>query len=86
MKNEGVLYRRAVLDLNRIAREVAITCEDEKRGHYMRLKKTRILRALAEAAHHIRQCEPQTSCPHCDSDGCTKCHGTGFHIASGEQG
>jgi len=86
VKDKGVIYRRAILDLTRITREVEKECSDEVKGHYVRMKKTRIFRAIRDLMDCLKQCEPQSVCPVCNGDGCPKCHNTGFHTkAGGEQ-
>ena len=83
VKDKGVIYRRAMLDLNRITEEIEKECANEVKGHYIRMKKTRIFRAINDLIECLRQCEPQCVCPSCNGDGCPKCHDTGFHTKAG---
>ena len=85
VKDKGVIYRRAILDLTRITEEVEKECSDKVKGHYVRLKKTRIIRAIHDLVDCLKQCEPQSVCPTCSGDGCSKCHGTGFRTKAGGQ-
>lgn len=70
-------YRRSVLDLQRIKRFVAETCDDPRAGRYLATKQTRLERCLQEALDCLSQCEPLETCD-CEGAGCNSCYGTGF--------
>lgn len=71
-------YRRAVLDIKRIAREITSISSDPSAGRYLATKQTRILNCLGEAEDAINQCEPVGQCDSCGGQGCNACYGTGF--------
>ena len=74
----AVPYRRAILDIQRILRDVKIICDDPETGHYLSTKQTRIVTLLREAEDAFKQCEPMSECEKCEGDKCNECYSTGF--------
>lgn len=76
-------YRRAVLDIQRIIREMDAICLDHSKGAYIATKQTRYQVLLREAEDIFKQCEPCEQCDKCGGSGCNNCYSTGFLSRTG---
>lgn len=72
------VYRRAINDLARIARDMKALAEDEKEGAYLAVKIVRITGDLEGARTAIRMAEPVAVCDACEGEGCRGCQKTGW--------
>ena len=83
LTNMAVPYRRAVLDIQRIIRDMDDICTDPIRGAYIATKQTRYQTLLREAEDIFKQCEPLEECDKCGGAGCNNCYSTGFLSRTG---
>lgn len=83
LTNMAVPYRRAVLDIQRIIRDMDSICTDPVRGAYIATKQTRYQTLLKEAEDIFKQCEPSEECDKCGGAGCNNCYSTGFLSRTG---
>ena len=81
--NMAVPFRRAVLDIQRIIRDMDAICNDPKQGAYIGTKQTRYQTLLREAEDIFKQCEPAEDCDKCGGAGCNNCYSTGFLSRTG---
>ncbi|MBR50217.1 MAG: hypothetical protein CMA83_01375 [Euryarchaeota archaeon] len=83
LSSMAIPYRRAVLDIQRIMRDMDAICLDPSKGAYIATKQTRYQALLQEAEDIFKQCEPCEECDKCGGAGCNNCYSTGFLSRTG---